>query len=315
MSTKSKLFTFMFCFGVLFLMSQSIVVGSVEKSSEQTQEETKEETTNIVEDEISSDGDFDIPLNSKREINLEEKETPTIEIVEETIVLEIPEGLKLEKLAEKLEEQGFTTKQDFLRIANDRTLYDSLKSKYPSLLPNPDKNIRYLFEGYLLAGTYEVKESTTPSDLIEMMVGRMNDLVVDLNSKFPNHYDMSFSELLTLASIVEKESANLNDRRDIAGVFINRLETGMKMQSDVTVLYAHNRDGGRVLYKDLEIENPYNTYYVDFPIGPINSPSYNSIVSVFDANDNNYLFFFGTGQTTVFASTFEQHKENINAYR
>ena len=128
-------------------------------------------------------------------------------------------------------------------------------------------------------------------------------------------------QLLTLASIIEKETGVPEERADVAAVFINRLETGMKLQTDPTVIYAltkGKKDLGRPLYrKDLSVESPYNTYkYYGLPPGPICNPGREAIFAAVHPSDADYLYFVASGTGGHrFARSLKEHNRNVGLYK
>lgn len=183
-------------------------------------------------------------------------------------------------------------------------------------------------EGSVLPETYFYQTDDTRADKIKFMQAQMKKTIDEL---WPNRdADLPFrtiEEAITLASIVEKETGVASERKRVAGVFINRLKTGMLLQTDPTVIYGltkgqHKNDGQgplgrRLLIKDLETPNPYNTYLnAGLPPGPIANPGRASIEAVLHPEKNNYLFFVADGKGGhVFASTLDEHNRNVAAWR
>ena len=171
-------------------------------------------------------------------------------------------------------------------------------------------------------------KTDTRQSIIDQMQTAMKKTQDDLwPTRKPDLPVMNMVEVMTLASIVEKETGVATERRKVAGVFINRLKRGMKLQSDPTAIYALTkgevRDDGmgplgrRLLRKDLEIDSPYNTYkYPGLPPGPICNPGYDSIAAVLDPEVHNFIYFVadGTGGH-VFAETLAGHEENVSKWR
>ncbi len=179
------------------------------------------------------------------------------------------------------------------------------------------ENILCLF----IPNTYEVYWNVPPEKFLQRMLlenkkfwqRQGNNHKARLKSLTPN-------EVYTLASIVEKETVVEEERPTIAGVYLNRLKSGMKLQADPTVVFALGEYGiHRVLYEHLKVNSPYNTYVVNgLPPGPICMPSISSIQAVLDAEDHDYLFFCakpGYDGTHAFASTLQAHNENAASYR
>lgn len=183
-------------------------------------------------------------------------------------------------------------------------------------------------EGSLLPQTYHYMKTDTRQSLLDQMQTAMKKTQDELwPTRKADIPVTSIDDVLTLASIVEKETGVASERRKVAGVFINRLKQGMPLQSDPTAIYAINkgedRDDGmgplgrRLLRKDLEIDSPYNTYkYPGLPPGPICNPGRDSIAAVLDPEVHNYIYFVadGTGGH-VFAQTLAEHEANVAQWR
>lgn len=183
-------------------------------------------------------------------------------------------------------------------------------------------------EGSLLPETYHYMKSDTRQKLVAQMQAAMKKTQDDLwPARAPDLPIANMQEAMVLASIVEKETGVPDERRKVAGVFINRLKRGMPMQSDPTAIYALTKGeikddgmgplGRRLLRKDLEIDSPYNTYkYPGLPPGPIANPGRESIAAVLNPERHNYIYFVadGTGGH-VFAETLAQHEANVAKWR
>ncbi len=183
-------------------------------------------------------------------------------------------------------------------------------------------------EGSLLPDTYHYMKSDTRAKLIEQMQAAMKKTQDDLwPTRVADLPIVNMSEVMVLASIVEKETGVPDERRKVAGVFINRLKRGMPMQSDPTAIYALTKGeikedgmgplGRRLLRKDLEIDSPYNTYkYPGLPPGPIANPGRESIAAVLNPEAHNFIYFVadGTGGH-VFAETLAEHEDNVVKWR
>lgn len=183
-------------------------------------------------------------------------------------------------------------------------------------------------EGSLLPETYHYMKTDTRQNVIEQMQAAMKKAQDDLwPTRVPDLPVVNMSEVIVLASIVEKETGVPDERRKVAGVFINRLKRGMPLQSDPTAIYALTKGeikddgmgplGRRLLRKDLEIDSPYNTYkYPGLPPGPICNPGRESIAAVLNPETHNYVYFVadGTGGH-VFAETLAEHESNVAKWR
>ncbi len=176
-----------------------------------------------------------------------------------------------------------------------------------------------------LPNSYEMYWNISAAEFCQRMQ-RENDLFWNENRESKRkQLNMSRAEVITLAAIVNEESRKVDERPRVAGVYLNRLRRGMKLQADPTVVYAMKRQANdfemvlrRVLYKDLEIKSPYNTYkYRGLPPGPITMPDISSVDAVLNAESHNYLFFVVDPKNPgyhLFASTYNKHLDNRKVY-
>lgn len=223
----------------------------------------------------------------------------------ETVTITIPEGYSCEKIIELLAEKGFGTKNEVIKAMNAEYDYEYLKSiHFP-------KECKYRLQGFLFPSTYEFYSDATPYEVIDRMLGEFKKQYDSLKASYSDIFTV-----ITKASMVEREAKTDGDRAKIAGVIENRLKIGMKLQIDATVVYAvsdglYNLD--RVLYKDLEVNSPYNTYrYEGLPAGPISSPGLKSIKAALNPEKHNYLYYRTDSKKNdgshVFSRDFEEHK-------
>lgn len=225
----------------------------------------------------------------------------------------IPEGKSVEEIAEIYAKQLPLTKDEFLEVVNDTEYIESLIDKYSGLLSetilNPD--IRTPLEGYLFAATYSFyEENPSVEAIVENMLNKTVEVVQPLYEDITAK-DLTVHEALTMASLIEKESKTEEERKMISGIFYNRLEEGMLLQTDPTVLYALGEHKERVLYKDLEVDSPYNTYkYKDLPIGPISNFGVNSLEAALNPEESDYLYFLHDYDGKIYyAKTLDEHNE------
>jgi UPF0755 protein len=196
----------------------------------------------------------------------------------------IPEGYDIEHIAIKLDEEGIINKEDFL---------SSCKSyEYPEFV-TVDKKRRYVLEGYLFPDTYEFLKGSSGNIIIETMLDRFSQVISDIEKKYNKKFTNSqLDEIITIASIVEKEVKKPEERGKAASVFYNRLNKNMKLQSCATVLYALDVHKDKLYYKDLKVKSVYNTYMVNgLPEGPISNPGRGCIEAAVNPDNTNYLYF------------------------
>ncbi|HEY8173922.1 MAG TPA: endolytic transglycosylase MltG [Dehalococcoidia bacterium] len=229
--------------------------------------------------------------------------------------LTIPEGRRIEEVGETLDNGGIVKKQQFLD-ALDKTRYSE-----PFLAQVPAASL----EGFVYPAGYEFNRDAGAAEIVDTMLRGFQDNVADRVQL--EGQSMSLFDVVTLASIVEREAAVPEERGIIASVFLNRLRLGIALQADPTVQYAVADDPASVeLYgwwkkeltlDDLKIDSPYNTYlYPGLPPGPIANPGLASIEAVVQPPATNFLFFVAKNDGThVFAETLEEHLRNVEQYQ
>lgn len=237
---------------------------------------------------------------------------------EPVFTITIPEGLTLDQIGQVIAKNTAHTADEFMEVVTSEAFVSKMMAAYPTLITEEvfNENIRYDLEGYLYPATYPIYEETPSIEtIIEMMIGEMNKLVLDYSTAITDR-KMTVHQFLTFASLLEEEATAQTDRETIASVFYNRLEIGMPLQTDPTVLYALGSHKDRVLYSDLEIDNPYNTYKVNgLPPGPIAGAGKTSLEATINPTDTDYLYFLAdsTG-VNHFAKTYDEHLANVNKY-
>lgn len=232
--------------------------------------------------------------------------------------LTVVEGMQLEQIAQMVEENTPIKAADFLATANDASFIEELKSQYPSLISGLDgvEGLKYKLEGYLYPATYDYIAGTNVKDLIKQMVGKMNLEYQKLKEDMGNT-SLSFHQILTLASIIEKEGVTDEDRKLISGVFYNRMNNEMPLQSDITVLYALGEHKELVTIKDTEVDSPYNLYkHTGLGPGPYNSPSLSAIQAAIYPTASDYFYFVADIETgnVYYATTLEEHEALVAKY-
>ncbi|HCV42774.1 MAG TPA: endolytic transglycosylase MltG [Bacteroidetes bacterium] len=172
-------------------------------------------------------------------------------------------------------------------------------------------------EGYLLPDTYTFQWQTDEQALITTLVTEYRRFYTDSLQARANGLDWTTNQVMTLASIVEGEAVLQEERPVISGVYHNRLRKGMKLEADPTLRYVIDGGPRRILYSDLQIESPYNTYrYRGLPPGPINNPGRASILAALFPARHNYLFFVANGKGGHwFTSTYAEHMRYVRQYR
>ena len=240
--------------------------------------------------------------------------------------LTIPEGYTIDQIAQAVGQlQGEfkepLTADAFLAKVQDENFISQEVAKYPSLLeslPTKESGVRYRLEGFLFPATYSIKESTTIESLIDEMLAAMDKTLTPHYSAIKSK-NLTVNELLTIASLVEKEGAKTEDRKMIAGVFYNRLNLGMPLQSNIAILYAEGKLGQKIsLADDTQIDttvnSPYNVYTNQGLMpGPVDSPSADAIESSINQTKSDNLFFVAdvTDGKVYFATNKADHDQNV----
>lgn len=237
---------------------------------------------------------------------------------EPVMSITIPEGLTLEQIAKIIDQKTSYTEDEFMNKVTNQEFIQNMMNVYPELFTDEvlNKNIRYTLEGYLFPATYPFyEENVGLEEIISTMIEKTNDVVKEYRELIDQR-EMSVHKLLTFASLLEEEATAKTDRETIASVFYNRLEINMPLQTDPTVLYALGSHKEQVLYKDLEVKNPYNTYInPGLPPGPISNAGIASIEAALNPTDTDYLYFLADKKgVNHFARTFDEHKENKSKY-
>lgn len=230
----------------------------------------------------------------------------------------IPEGKTIQEMAEIYATQLPFTEEDFLDKANDTEYIEELIERFPSILSEKilEPEINTPLEGYLFAATYEFYVKDPAVELvIENMLEKTRSVVVPYLDDIENS-EFTVHEALTFASLLENEARTEEQRKQISGVFYNRLEIGMKLQTDPTVLYALGGHKDRVLYEDLEVESPYNTYFVDdLPIGPISNFAENALAAVFEPEESDFIYFLHDSEGNIhYSVTYDEHLDYKEQY-
>lgn len=231
---------------------------------------------------------------------------------ERTVRITIPEGYTAELAAKKFEQNDVCKAEDFLKAADDIDSYS-----YEWLKSVPEKaQVSYKLQGFLFPDTYEVYKHTDAKKIVAMMLDNFNTKWEQLSKE--NKTGLTPYEIVTLASVVEREAKVDAEYAKISGVIYNRLDKKMKLQIDATVLYPLTKgkyNKKRTLYKDLEVDSPYNTYKNQgLPEGPICNPGINALKAAVSPQKHSYLYYHTdkTGKGThIFSETFSQHEESL----
>ena len=223
-----------------------------------------------------------------------------------TIAVTIPEGATVFDVANRLEQAGISSRQEFLNE----------QPRLAELVSDIDPRAKTL-EGYLFPDTYKFPRRTSPTQIAAAMVRRFRTIATELGLRENVH------NVVTLASLVERETALQPERPLVASVFENRLAKRMPLMTDPSVIYGLEvRDQWRgAIYKsDLSRDTPYNTYlHSGLPPGPIANPGLPSLKAAMNPPETNYLYFVAAGANpqgkSLFSTTLEEHTKNVSGYR
>ena len=220
----------------------------------------------------------------------------------------IPEGFSVREIAKRLESDGLVKADDFMALAKDYRPYPYVEEH---------ENVHYAVEGFLFPDTYEINGEFDAARIMEMMAEDFDRRLTKEMRDRAKEMDLSIYELVTLASLVEKEAYHEEDRPIIAQIFLKRLRVGMPLQADPTVQYVLNEPKEDLLYKDTEVESPYNTYQnVGLPPGPIASPGTASLNAVLHPADTNYLYFVADRNgNNYYATNYADHLALVDQVR
>ena len=216
----------------------------------------------------------------------------------------IPEGYRITEIANLLEEKDLADKNIFLQQAKNVELLEGI----------PTSSL----EGYLFPDTYHFGKRTTEAAIINKMVKTFKERVLKQEFlKRAEDLGFSYHEIITLASLIEKETGKDSERKQISSVFHNRLKKNMLLQTDPTVIYAIDIFDGNIRKRDLNIDSPYNTYrYKGLPPGPIANPGLKSIIAaLYPATTSNLYFVSKQDGSHKFSSTLNEHNRAVQKYQ
>ena len=219
--------------------------------------------------------------------------------------LTIPEGYSIKQIAEVLEKNNLCSKDEFIEKAFDMEMVESLNINGESL------------EGYLFPETYFFSKNPSPENIINTMANRFFSIYTNEFQKRAEEINFTDHEIITLASIIEKETGAAKERKLISSVFHNRLKKRMKLETDPTVIYGIKNFNGNITRKDLRKKTPYNTYIIrGLPPGPIANPGIESIKAALYPAKTEFLFFVSKKDGThYFSRTLREHNKAVRKYQ
>ena len=222
--------------------------------------------------------------------------------------LTVPEGFSMFDIADLVQREGFISREDFLAAARNPALIRDLVPRAPSL------------EGFLFPATYEFPRHPTGEQMVMAMVSHFKQEWLQISAEQPNLSGLGLEQVVTLASLVERETPKSEERPVVAGVFVNRLHRRVPLQCDPTVVYALELAGnysGTLEARSLPFDSPYNTYrHIGLPPGPIANPGSASLKAALAPPETDYLYFVAnTEGGHFFGKTLAEHNHNVALYR
>jgi len=217
----------------------------------------------------------------------------------------IPEGYNLNQIASLVEETGLGTKETFLNATKDQPLLHTMNINAKT------------FEGYLFPDTYHFPKKISPKDIIKIMVKRFHSVFTGEWEKQAKNLSFSVHEIVTLASIIEKETGAAFERPMISSVFHNRLKKNMRLETDPTVIYGIKDFDGNITRKHLTTKTQYNTYVIKgLPPGPIANPGKESIKAALFPDSTPYIYFVSKkNKTHQFSTNLADHNKAVRKYQ
>jgi len=216
-------------------------------------------------------------------------------------VFTVPEGYTVRQIGELLINKQFCTQQQWSEALQAN--YD-----YDFLIPGKPGDEKRL-EGFLFPDTYTIDDQTSVQDILNMMLQRFTGIWNQEYRASADAKQLSVRKTIIVASLIEREARVAEERKRISGVIYNRLQKGMPLQIDATVIYALGEHRDTVTYQDLEINSPYNTYkFAGLPPGPIASPGRAAIEAALNPETNSYYYYVAKGDGShYFSSTYAEH--------
>nr|WP_089108417.1 endolytic transglycosylase MltG [Secundilactobacillus mixtipabuli] len=229
----------------------------------------------------------------------------------------VQEGAGIADIAKKISSTTDFSQSEFLSLMKNKGYMKTLAKQYPELLSSSmtSKGVRYHLEGYLYPATYTVNKKMSLKGLVNQMVAHTNEELSPYYKKIKKQ-KLTVQQVMTLASLVEREGVSQSYRRQISGVFFNRIDQGMPLQSDVAVEYAIGHHKQHLSVKDLQSDSPYNLYkFSGYGPGPFNNPSMSAIQAVLNPSDRSkgYLYFVANTKTgkIYFSKTLSEHNQRV----
>lgn len=227
----------------------------------------------------------------------------------EQVMFTVPEGYTIELIAKKLESEGICSENEFLQAVEkdyDYWFLDAIPS---------NAQVKYRLQGFLYPETYAISEDMGAEDIVNVMLKQFDQIFTDEMKSKADRLGKNVFEIVTEASIIERETMKSSEKATVAGVIKNRLERGMRLQMCPTALYPITDgiyDKNTVTNADTEVDSPYNTYrYKGLPVGPISSPDVLSLNAVLEPESHDYLYYHTDPNKNdgshIFTKTYQEH--------
>lgn len=223
------------------------------------------------------------------------------------ISVTIPEGYRIDQIAEELNENDICTKENFIKAVKSYPVPSYINTKVEEAIneftgkPCKDQGQKYVLEGYLYPDTYKFSKGTPPEDIIKIMLTKFEEIVAEAEKQTGVTLDREngqLSRVITRASMIERECKLDKERAIISSVIFNRIDEGMKFEIDATTEYAQQKYEEVVTTTDTKTDSAYNTYVVmGLPPGPIANPGIKSIIAAIEPAETNYLYYVLNPQT------------------
>jgi len=220
----------------------------------------------------------------------------------------IPEGLTLREIAQRLEQAEVVSASEFM----SRAKVEKFRAKYDFLTDVPDGSL----EGYLFPDTYKFFKNTPVDDVIDRMLQRFDEQFKIAAQATPGLRTHKLYEVVTMASIIEREVKTPEDRRIVSGILWSRIDHGVAMAADATTRYVLNNWDKPLTVSDLKIDSPYNTRInVGLPPGSIGNPGLDTLKAAMDPKETDYFYYLSAPDgKTIFSKTLDEHNANVQKY-
>lgn len=244
-------------------------------------------------------------------------------IVSKEKTVKVLEGWNMMEMADYFEKERIFEGEDFLALAGNRLV--AAQEKYKNNLKDyasaydflKDRPAKASLEGYLFPDTYRISANAGPDEVIRKMLDNFGKKVDEKMMADIRSQGKSLYEILTMASLIEKEVKSLEDKKMVSGIFWNRIGNGQALESCATLAYVLGENKKQYTLEDTKVQSPYNTYEnKGLPPGPIANPGLDAIIAAIYPTPNDYVFFlsrFDNGET-VFSKTYEEHLRNKAKY-